>query len=64
MSGKMDAGGGGLQMPNQAPQLRADSGFGGSGNGSNAGEVFMGLDSPQPGGVPEWQWKNKTGSLR
>ena len=64
MGGKMDTAGGGLQMPNQGPQLSADSGFGGSGNGSNAGEVFMGLDSPQPGGVPEWQWKNKTGSLR
>ena len=59
MSGKMDTAGGGPQMSNQGPQLSADSGFGGSGNERNAGEVFMGLDSPQPGG-----WQNKTGPLR
>ena len=50
--------------PNQGPQLSADSGFSGSGSEPNTGEVFMGLSSPQPGGLPSWQWKNKTGSLR
>jgi hypothetical protein len=50
--------------PNQGPQLSADSGFNGSGSEPNTGEVFMGLSSPQPGGLPSWQWKNKTGSLR
>jgi hypothetical protein len=64
MSGKMDTAGGGAPMLSQGPQLSADSGFGGSGSEANAGEVFMGLSSPQPGGVPGWQWKNKTGSLR
>jgi hypothetical protein len=64
MSGKMDTAGGGTQMPNQGPPLSAGSGFSGSGSEVNAGEVFMGLSSPQPGGVPGWQWKNKTGSLR
>jgi hypothetical protein len=64
MRGKMDSAGGSAQMPNQGPQLSADSGFGGGGRESNAGEVFMGLSSPQPGGLPGWQWRNKTGSLR
>jgi hypothetical protein len=64
LSAKMDTAGGGTQMPNQGPQLSADRGFSGSGSEVNAGEVFMGLSSPQPGGVPAWQWKNKTGSLR
>jgi hypothetical protein len=64
MSGKRDPAGGGVQMPHQGPQLSANSGFGGSESEANAGEVFMGLSSPQPGGIPGWQWKNKTGSLR
>jgi hypothetical protein len=50
--------------PNQGPQLSADSGFSGSGSEPNTGEVFMGLSSPQPGGLPSWQWKNKAGSLK
>jgi hypothetical protein len=64
LSAKMDTAGGDTQMPNPGPQLSADRGFIGSGSEVNAGEVFMGLSSPQPGGVPAWQWKNKTGSLR
>lgn len=24
--------------------------------GENGGEVFMGVSSPQPGGVPSWKW--------
>lgn len=59
----MDAAGGSVEMPNQGPQLSADSGFGGASE-SNAGEVFMGLSSPQPGGLPSWQWRNKTGSFK
>ena len=64
LSGKVDSTGGGAQMSNQGPQLSADSGFNGVGSESNAGEVFMGVSSPQPGGLPGWQWNNKTGSLR
>jgi hypothetical protein len=26
------------------------------GNDSSAGEVFMGVQSPQPGGIPSWKW--------
>lgn len=25
-------------------------------NDNSAGEVFMGVQSPQPGGVPSWKW--------
>src|ERR1700761_7011976 len=25
-------------------------------NDNNAGEVFMGVQSPQPGGIPSWKW--------
>lgn len=48
------------QTAGQGPQFSADQprtnsnlGFGGTG-----GEVFMGLGSPQPGGVPAWKWNN------
>lgn len=29
---------------------------GGNNNDNSAGEVFMGVQSPQPGGVPNWKW--------
>jgi hypothetical protein len=41
MGGKMESAGGGAQVQNQGSQLSADSGFGGGGSESNAGEVFM-----------------------
>lgn len=47
-------------QPSQGPQFTPDttpansSGFGGS--ETNAGEVFMGVSSPTPGGVPAWKW--------
>ena len=25
-------------------------------NDNSAGEVFMGVQSPQPGGIPSWKW--------
>jgi hypothetical protein len=40
----------GQQMPN----LSANSSMGG--NDNSAGEVFMGVQTPQPGGIPNWKW--------
>jgi hypothetical protein len=39
----------------QMPNLSANSTTNVS-NESSAGEVFMGVQSPQPGGVPSWKW--------
>lgn len=61
VSGQTDKAGGSAPLPIQGPHLSADSGLSGSGSEANAGEVFMGLSSPQPGGLSAWQWKNKTG---
>jgi hypothetical protein len=40
----------GQQMPNLSANSTAVS------NDSSAGEVFMGVQSPQPGGIPSWKW--------
>lgn len=37
------------------PMLSATSTSSGDG-GQGAGEVFMGVQSPQPGGIPSWKW--------
>ncbi len=50
--------GGKEQQANQGPQFSADSSGGFGRNDENAGEVFMGLSSPLPGGVPAWKWNN------
>jgi hypothetical protein len=42
------------------PMLSATSMSSGDG-GQSAGEVFMGVQSPQPGGVPAWKWTNMSG---
>ena len=39
----------------QMPNLSADSTTR-SNDGNKAGEVFMGVQSPQPGGMPSWKW--------
>jgi hypothetical protein len=39
----------------QMPNLSANSTTN-LGQDSSAGEVFMGVQSPQPGGVPSWKW--------
>ena len=41
--------------PNDGPMLSATSTSSGDG-GQGAGEVFMGVQSPQPGGFPTWKW--------
>lgn len=38
----------------QMPDLSATSSAGG--NDNSAGEVFMGVQTPQPGGIPNWKW--------
>lgn len=43
-------GGPSQQMPNLSTTSTATP------NGNSAGEVFMGVQSPQPGGVPSWKW--------
>jgi hypothetical protein len=40
----------GQQMPNLSATSTTTS------NDNSAGEVFMGVQSPQPGGVPSWKW--------
>ncbi|KIX01600.1 uncharacterized protein Z518_09326 [Rhinocladiella mackenziei CBS 650.93] len=50
MSGSTDLSKSDHQMPN----LSANSTT--TGNDNSAGEVFMGVQSPQPGGVPSWKW--------
>jgi hypothetical protein len=42
--------GDGQQMPNLSATSTITS------NDNSAGEVFMGVQSPQPGGVPSWKW--------
>lgn len=42
--------GGGQQMPNLSANSTTVN------NDNSAGEVFMGVQSPQPGGVPSWKW--------
>lgn len=37
------------------PVLSATTTSSGDG-GQGAGEVFMGVQSPQPGGIPTWKW--------
>jgi hypothetical protein len=37
------------------PMLSASTSNSGDG-GQGAGEVFMGVQSPQPGGIPSWKW--------
>ena len=39
------------------PQLSAAS-PNNAGYGNNDGEVFMGVNSPLPGGVPAWKWND------
>jgi len=39
----------------QMPTLSANA-TGTSNDAASAGEVFMGVQSPQPGGVPSWKW--------
>src|SRR6202012_2350995 len=41
----------GQQMPNLSANSTTNLG-----QDSSAGEVFMGVQSPQPGGVPSWKW--------
>ena len=43
--------GGGQQMPNLSATSSTNIG-----NDNSAGEVFMGVQSPQPGGMPSWKW--------
>lgn len=38
------------------PVLSATSSNSGGDGGQSAGEVFMGVQSPQPGGFPSWKW--------
>jgi len=38
----------------QMPDLSATSSTGG--NDNSVGEVFMGVQTPQPGGIPNWKW--------
>jgi hypothetical protein len=54
MSGSTDVSKSTEQMPN----LSATSSTPGNNDNANnsAGEVFMGVQSPQPGGVPSWKW--------
>ena len=42
-------------MKGDGPVLSATSTSTGDG-GQGAGEVFMGVQSPQPGGFPTWKW--------
>lgn len=50
MGGPVDMKNDGQQMPN----LSANSTTAASDN--SAGEVFMGVQTPQPGGIPNWKW--------
>ena len=39
------------------PMLSASTSMDSAGDGGQgAGEVFMGVQSPQPGGIPSWKW--------
>ena len=49
MGGPMD-----FNKSEQGPTLSA--GTPGNNNDQSAGEVFMGVQSPQPGGIPSWKW--------
>jgi hypothetical protein len=44
----------GASKSDQGPTLSANSP--GNNNDQSAGEVFMGVSSPQPGGIPGWKW--------
>lgn len=48
------AGASDMPKADQMPNLSANSNS--PGNDNSAGEVFMGVQSPQPGGVPSWKW--------
>lgn len=49
MSGAVD------MKSDSMPNLSANSTTSAS-NDNSAGEVFMGRQSPQPGGMPSWKW--------
>lgn len=51
MGGPVDIKNDGQQMPS----LSANSSTAANDN-SAAGEVFMGVQTPQPGGIPNWKW--------
>ena len=40
---------------NQMPNLSATSASGNN-DANSAGDTFMGVQSPQPGGIPSWKW--------
>ncbi|EXJ78104.1 hypothetical protein A1O3_09265 [Capronia epimyces CBS 606.96] len=50
MGGPLDMAKPESQMPNLSTTSTAAS------NDNGAGEVFMGVQSPQPGGIPSWKW--------
>ncbi|KIV84956.1 hypothetical protein PV11_00701 [Exophiala sideris] len=54
MAGVMNVSGSSDQK-DQMPDLTANS-TSPVGNDNSAGEVFMGVQSPQPGGIPSWKW--------
>jgi len=49
MSGSSD-----MSKSDQMPNLSANSTS--PSNDNSGGEVFMGVQSPQPGGIPSWKW--------
>ncbi len=51
MSGSTDRSKSTDQMPNLSATATPSTN-----DSSTAGEVFMGVQSPQPGGVPSWKW--------
>ena len=54
LSGRDKISGRGMEMP---PPPNQGSSLNPTGVGdSSAGEVFMGVSSPQPGGMPAWKW--------
>jgi hypothetical protein len=50
MGGPPDISKPGNQMPTLSTTSTTES------NDNSAGEVFMGVETPQPGGVPSWKW--------
>lgn len=63
--GNLMGGGGPMSFDmnkNSGPMLSTTSTESGDG-GQGAGEVFMGVQSPQPGGIPVWKWSAMGGDM-